>query len=251
MNIEQTLIEQFGQNIYLEPLDSATYRLYLPVFHEDDDMLSIYISSDPNSSEYIVHDFGNTLMRLSYSFNIDSQHKQEVLNNIIKSYSADLIDDDMQMKTFHQNIAQTVLQYTQLVAKVSNLEILRRETIRSMFYDDLSSFISEGLSKYTPIRDYKPIAKRNDLSVDWAITSDNKPLFLYGVKDNNKAKEVTICCLEFWKAQLPFSSIIVYEDFYSIGKNEQTRLLNATDKQFITLNDFKDEGLNYLQRISA
>lgn len=251
MNIEQTLIEQFGQNIYLEPLDSATYRLYLPVFHEDSDMLSVYISNDPNSGEYIVHDFGNTLMRLSYSFDIDSRHKQEILNNIIKSYSAELIDDDIQMKTFHQNIAHTVLQYTQLVAKVSNLEILRRETIRSMFYDDLSSFINEGLSKYTPIRDYKPIAKRNDLSVDWAIASDNKPLFLYGVKDNNKAKEVTICCLEFWKAQLPFSSIIVYEDFYSIGKNEQTRLLNITDKQFITLNDFKNDGLNYLQRISA
>lgn len=251
MNIEQSIIEQFGKNVYLEPLDKYTYRLYLPVFHEDEDMLSIYISKDTNSSEFIVHDYGNTLLRLSYSFNLDSDHKNEILNNIISSYGAILAEDDIQMKTYHQNIAQTVLQYTHLVAKVSNIEILRRETVKSLFYENLSDFIQTELNEYSPIHMYKPIIKRDDLAADWAINSSHKPFYLFGVKDNRKANDVTICCLEFWKARLPFNSIIIYEDFQSIGRTEQTRLTNVADKQFTSLDDFKSDGAQYIKRFSA
>lgn len=251
MNIEKALIEQFGKNIHLETLDEFTYRLYLPVFHEDGDMLSIYISKDPASDEFIIHDFGNTLMRLSYTFDLKSNHKQEILDNIVKSSFGYFDDDELLLKTHNQNLAQTVLQYTQLVSKVSNMDILRRETIRSLFYEELNEYVESSFSNFSPTPHYAPIQNRTDLVVDWSFTIKDKPLFLYGVKDNNKAKEVTICCLEFWKASLPFSSIIIYEDFYSIGKNEQTRLTNVADKQFITFDDFKSEGINYFERLSA
>lgn len=251
MNVEKTLIEQFGKNISLETIDAQTYRLYLPIFHEDGDMLSIYITKDDISGEYFVHDYGNTLMRVSYTFDFDSDHKRKVLTDIVKSFSGQLDGEDLVLKTYNQNLAQTVLQYTQLVAKVSNIDILRRETVRSLFYDELASYVNESFLKFSPIPKYNPIPNRTDLVADWAFNTKNKALYLFGVKDNSKAKDVTICCLEFWKASLSFSSLVIYEDFYSLSKNQQIRLTNVADKQFMTLDDFKTDGANYFERILA
>ena len=251
MDIEKALVQQFGNNISFETIDAHTNRLYLPAFHEDGDMLSIYITKDDLTGEYLVHDFGNTLMRLSYTFDMESEHKRKVLSDVVASFSGQLSDDDLLLKTYNQNLAQTVLQYVQLIAKVSNIDILRREVIRSLFYEELANYIEENFSNFSPRPQYVPIQNRTDLVADWAFNTKNKPLFLYGVKDNSKAKDVTICCLEFWKASLPFSSIIIYDDFYSLSKNQQVRLTNVADKQFMSLNDFKSDGLNYFQRVLA
>lgn len=251
MDVEKALVQQFGKDISLETIDARTHRLYIPAFHEDGDMLSVYITKDDPTGEYLVHDFGNTLLRLSYTFDVSSDHRRRILSDIVKSSNGQFDGDDLLLKTCNRNLAQTVLQYIQLVAKVSNMDILRREVVRSLFYEELGDYIEKSFSKFSPRPQYAPVPNRTDLVADWAFRTQDRPLFLYGVKDNNKAKDVTICCLEFWRAALPFSSVVIYEDFYSLSKNQQIRLTNVADKQFMTLEDFKSDGAQYFERIFA
>ncbi|PIY49002.1 MAG: hypothetical protein COZ06_15110, partial [Armatimonadetes bacterium CG_4_10_14_3_um_filter_66_18] len=74
------------------------------------------------------------------------------------------------------------------------------------------------------------------------------PLYLFGVKDNSRARLATISCLEFQRNKLPFRSMVVHEDFDKIGRKDTTRLTSACDKQFTSLEDFRQNAVQYLER---
>jgi hypothetical protein len=62
---------------------------------------------------------------------------------------------------------------------------------------------------------------------------------MFGVKDISKARLSTISCFEYQRANLNFRSLIVHEDFEKLPRKDRTRLTNACDKQFTSLDDFK------------
>ena len=87
MEIMNRLRQQFGELISLENIDPNVMRIYAPFFHEDGDMMSMYLETMPDGT-FLLRDFGNTLMRVSYTFDIDSDNKQLILNNIVKILSS-------------------------------------------------------------------------------------------------------------------------------------------------------------------
>ena len=58
----------------------------------------------------------------------------------------------------------------------------------------------------------------------------------------------TISCLEFQLKNLRFRSMVVHEDFDEIGRKDKIRLTSACDKQFTSLDDFKENAKQYLER---
>lgn len=238
-----------GNKFYFEAVDNNTYQIFAPLFHEDGDMMSIYITKEADSNNYIIRDFGNTLMRLSYSFDLNTSNKKNVLNNIIIQNRGDLIDDEIIINCKESYLPDAILQYSQIVSKVSNMDILNRNNVSNLFYDYLNEYVEKHLSKFTPNKKVQPIRNRSDLVVDWAFPKTKKgdDLFLFGVKDNSKAKDVTICCLEFKQIHLPFKSIIVYENMDDISQKEKFRLTNIADKQFTSLDSFMDQAQEYLK----
>jgi hypothetical protein len=89
------------------------------------------------------------------------------------------------------------------------------------------------------------------LEADYALKSFPRPLYLFGVKDDTKAKLSTISCLGFQRTTIPFKSIIVHEDFESLSKKDRKRITSAVDKQFVGLDDFRSHGEAYLNREAA
>ena len=244
MTLQESIIGYFGKYASLEQVNANTFRLYAPFFHEDGDMYSIYLETDNDA--VILRDYGNTLMRVSYSFDIDTPKKQKVLNEIVSSNMAELKNGEIVLRSSMEEVSQAVFLYSQIVSKVSSIDILSRETVRSMFYEYLSDFVSEQLGKYGITKSYCP-TKDKELVVDYAINA-KQPLFLFGVNDNTKASKVVISCLNFQKRGLPFRSVIVHENFDSLTGFYRNQITNAADKQFTSLDDFKNEGPTYFDR---
>ena len=246
MGIENKLRLSFGDLISLEPVDKNTMRLYAPFFHEDGDMLSMYIELDDNGDIVRINDFGNTLMRVSYTFDLGTDNKQNVLRNIVTSNSGILDRGEIIMETDSQRLCETIFQYSQLVAKVSNIDILQREVVRSLFYDYLDDFVQNYLAEFEVKKFYTP-TKEKELLVDYCIPAA-RPLFLFGVNENNKASKTIISCLSFHKQQIPFRSLVVHEDYDKLSPFNRKQIMNVGDKQFFRLDDFKAEGLEYIRR---
>lgn len=96
-----------------------------------------------------------------------------------------------------------------------------------------------------------PIEDRDDLEVPIAFTSLPRPVYLFGVKDNSQARLATISCLEFQRRRLPFKSLVVHEEFENLSRKDRSRITNAADKQFATLDDFKEKAEEFFEREAA
>ncbi len=247
MELLSILKNQFGEMIDLEPIQENIYRVFIPVFHEDGDMLSIYL--DTSSSEKMkLRDFGNTLMRVSYTFDIDTQNKRTTLASIVSGLGGEIIDGELLMNTNPEILPNTILQFSQLVAKVSNIEILRNELIKSLFFENLKEFVFDQFKKYEVQTEFRP-TKDKDLVVDYKLQTANKrPIYMFGVNKDPKASKVIITCLTFQKQKIPFRSLIIHENFDSISNFNRSQLTNAADKQYVSLEDFRNEGAEYIER---
>jgi hypothetical protein len=124
----------------------------------------------------------------------------------------------------------------------------KREVVKSLFYELLDDFVITALKKFNPQSHYVPDPQKNYLEVDYYFPISKKSIYLFGVKDSQKARLSTIACLEFQRSKIPFTSIIVHDDFENLSKKDRKLITNAADKQFTNLDDFTAGIVDYLDR---
>ncbi|MBI5385295.1 MAG: DUF1828 domain-containing protein [Verrucomicrobia bacterium] len=256
MNAVDLLREQFNSHVAVREKRLGVVQLVAPLFHEDGDMMDIFLdlpksgmaSPDQNIR---VCDHGLTLMRLSYTFEIDTPNKQRIFHRILAENGVAEENGELSMEATPSSLYMALLQFSQAVSKVCNMRYFKREVLASLFEEMLAGFVQEQLPRFNPKEKVLPLPDRDDLEVDWELRPNGVPLYLFAVKDANRARLATISCLEFQRHSLKFKSIAVHEDIDKLGRKDRNRLTNACDKQFTSLEEFKQNGLPYLEREAA
>jgi hypothetical protein len=109
-------------------------------------------------------------------------------------------------------------------------------------------FAHGRLGAYNPRAHALPIPDHDKYEVDYRLDAGPRPLFLFGVKDSDKARLVTISCLEFQRRGLRFKSVMVHQNFESgIARKDRIRITSAADKQFTSLDDFRETGPRFFE----
>lgn len=243
------LKSQFNNKVALREKRLGIYQLIVPLYHEDGDMVDIYIEK-LSDGRIRISDFAMTLMRLSYSFELDTPNKERIFQTILAENRILEENGRLFIDTASESLCPAVLQFAQALAKVASMRLYKREVIQSLFYETLDQFVEQELRKYNPRPKILPLPSRDDLEVDYQFDL-RIPIFLFAVKDSSKARLATISCLEFNRAKLPFKSVIVHENFDDLGKKDRSRITNAADKQFTSLDDFKSDAVQYFEREAA
>jgi hypothetical protein len=256
MKVLDILNEQFNSHVRLQEKRPGVQQLYAPLYHEDGDMMDIFLdiprNFEVNGTKTIrISDHGLTVMRLSYSFEIDTPNKERIFDRILAENGVQDENGAIVLDAPIESLYSAILQFAQAVSKVCNMRLFKREVLISLFEEMLAEFINDSLPKFRPRPQILPIPSRDDLEVDWQFQPNGIPLYLFSVKDATKARLTTISCLEFQRAKLPFKSIVVHEDFAKLGRKDVTRLTSACDKQFTNLEDFRLNAVQYLERESA
>ena len=83
---------------------------------------------------------------------------------------------------------------------------------------------------------------RADCRVDYP----GKPLFIFGLATDGRARDATISLLQYEKWGLPFRSLAVFEDQQQIGRNVLARLTDVCDRQYSSLGGNKDRIRRFL-----
>lgn len=253
MKAIELLQKQFGDYIRLEEKRPNIQQIFAPLYHEDGDMMDLFLDL-PKDADLSAHkkirlsDHGMTLMRLSYGFELDTPRKEKIFQHILLENGVSEDAGEIYMDTEAESLYPALMQFSQAISKVCNMRLLRRETLHSLFEEMLEDFIRETLARYQPTPSVCPIQDRDDLEVDWQFKPNGTPLYLFGVKDKARARLATISCLEFQRNRLPFRSMVVHEDFDKIARKDKAHLTSACDKQFTSLDDFKQNAEQYLQR---
>ena len=93
------------------------------------------------------------------------------------------------------------------------------------------------------------ISDHDEYEVDYQFDIGSRPLFLFGAKDDDKARLATISCLEFQRRGIPLKGVIVNQDFEGgITKKDRTSITSASDKPFPSLDDFRENGPQFFER---
>lgn len=225
------------------------YKVLIPYFHEDGDMYDIFIQEAPGNKGLIrICDYGLTLMKLSYTFDIDSPNKQTIVEDIIAQNRGNFDDGNIFIDVAANQFQNGIYQFCQIISKVSNVDILSREIIKSCFYEMLANFFDNKIKPIFPgIQNNICPLQDQDYKVDFAIPQ-KKPIYIFGIRDNAKAGKVVISCLSFQKANLPYQSLAIHENFENLDKYYKNQITNTVDKQFTSLSEFEKQGCDYLQR---
>jgi hypothetical protein len=245
MSIE-TIFENTPANLFrLQRKSNTKYQVIAPIFHEDGDMMSIFVEED--GDQIRISDNGVSLMRLSYTFDIDTDNKSKQLSAIVTAQDADNYDGDIVLTVPRTEIYSGIMRYAQMVGQVCNLDILSRETISDLFYDDLERAIADHFSEYKFEKNYED-AKYGDLPIDYAFLGFGKPVYLFGAKDTNKAYQITVCCLSLMQRNVSFRSIAVFNEIDNIQKFARNNLMNTATKVFSDIPGFLEKGPDYFRK---
>lgn len=250
MDIRELLKSEFNRYISFRERRPGIVQVLAPLYHEDGDMVDIFLDLPKRPGDSIrISDHGMTLMRLSYSYEIDTPTKRRILERILSENGISEDRGRFYVETTPEHIYPTLLQFAQTVAKVSNMQMFKREIVQNLFYETLNEFVESHLSIYRPQNHYVPIPERDDLDVDWRFPLPTRDIYLYGVRDASKARLVGLECLEYQKLNIPFRSVLVHEDLENgLSKKDQRRITNIADKQFATLSDFLSDAEKYFAR---
>ncbi|MEK7407576.1 MAG: DUF1828 domain-containing protein [Acidobacteriota bacterium] len=253
MNALDLLRQEFNGRVAFRERRPGLVQVLAPLFHEDGDMVDIFLDLPAEGNGKVrISDHGLTLMRLSFNLELETESRQRILSRILSENRVQEQDGRLFMEAESERLYPAILRFAQTIAKISSMQYYRREVIQSLFYEMLEQFIEDTLAEYSPRPRTLPIPDHDEYEVDFQFDIALRPLFLFGVKDNAKARLVAISCLEFQRRRIPFKSVVVHEDFETaISRKDRLRITSASDKQFTSLDDFRENGPQFFARERA
>jgi hypothetical protein len=226
------------------------YQLLLPIYHEDGDMIDLFITP-AGENKFALCDYGLTLQRLSYSYEIDSENKENILQKIISENKLTEQEGNICLETKPETLYTDIMHITQAYAKIGSMRYFKREVIENLFFEMLDEYIFSELKDFNPQKKVLPIPDRDDLEADYSFQPNGKPVFLFGVKDVAKARLVTLSYQAYLLSNLKYHGWAVTENFEALPRKDKLRLTNACDKQFTSLDDFKSNARLFLEKERA
>lgn len=123
--ITSQLTKSFGEMLRLVQIKPNVFQVYLPYFHTDWDMIDIFIDVQ-NENQIVVKDFWQTMMRLSYDIDIDTDTRKSIFNTIIASYKVNFDNTNgiiYAMVEGIDNLLVGIMEMIAVITKVSDIAL--------------------------------------------------------------------------------------------------------------------------------
>jgi hypothetical protein len=246
------LSAQFGHKIAVIDSIPGYKQIVFPATHADGDMIEMYIDEQKtNDSKIHLTDLGTTLMRLSYDFDFSSEAKMSILDRIIKTNHGNLDGGEINIDSSKDKLLDSLMQLIQIVNKVANMNIYKREVLNSLFDEMLNDIITEKFTGIDIKKDYSPIPSMPQFVSDYWFSYDKCPFnfSINGVNTEKSALLTTASLQQFKLNDLKIISLTVLEDIAMISSSKKPfrMLMTASGKMYPSLQDFGNEAPEYIQ----
>lgn len=181
------------------------YSISTPFVGLFNDTIDIYAKSD-NNGQITLSDDGQTLVNLELAGTVVSRSpkRKEWLDMILLNYGITLADgNELQTISTEHNFPQKKFNLISAIIEVSDMAMMAKHTISSLFKEDVRSFFDEQQMIYTPefiakgstgiefTFDFQIAGRKKELVVKSfnSLNKMNVPNFLFGWEDIKESRE--------------------------------------------------------------
>lgn len=254
-DLQNALCKQFCADIKVTQKNDYLIRVETPFYFPDGDPYQIYLI-EIGTGGFRVSDMGHTLMQMSYENDIDILRKG-IRSNLLEQIQTELglkeDDGSFYLESTVEDIPSNVFKLGQGITKIYDLTFLNRARVENTFYDDLEERIYNIVDSEKIIKDYvySGIDNADDYPIDYMINGKEEiPLFLFGVANKDKARLTTIVLERLNGFGVKFESLIIFQDFDNIPKNDGKRLMNIAGEMITSLDAKEDLSRKILKRVA-
>lgn len=265
MDIEHTkkeFLQKVCADIRIVEEGVNRYRIFTPFTFDDGDHLAITLSQD-NADIWRITDEGNTIMRLTYLIDerdLRKGNRQKIIEASLMRHGIHEEDGELFVPLKEVTPGDALFSLIQGIIQISDVSYLTREIVKSTFYEDFRTTITDIASTILPKK------KDLELSFDWShpkqdpegrytvdcvIHDSGLPVFIFALNNDDKVRDVTINILQFEKRGMEFQSVGIFRDQEEISRSVLARFSDVCDKQFSQLSGNEDRMTSYLKRALA
>lgn len=188
---------------YLKNEETGWYTITTPFIGLFNDNIEIYAKLD--NDKIILSDDGQTLSNLELSGSSLSRasKRREWLEMILSNYGIELNNNELQTKGTENEFNQKKHNLICAISEISDMALLAKHTVSSLFIEDVKGYFEEQNIIYTPqfiakgstgiefTFDFQIAGKEKELVIKSfnSLTKLNVPNFLFGWEDIKNSRE--------------------------------------------------------------
>ncbi|KAA6350902.1 hypothetical protein EZS27_001749 [termite gut metagenome] len=203
------------------------------------DTLNIYIKK--SNGKIILSDDGDTLKNLDLQ-GVSITHsakRKDILDNTLLTYGIISVNDEFTIEATESNFAQKKHNFIMAISEINDMYMLSKQSISSIFKDDVRDFLDEQEITYTP----QFISKGQtglEFTFDFQIAYRTKEIV---IKSFNSLNKINIPNFLFtWDDIKPIRQQVSHKTIVGVA------LINDTDREVSTeyLDALKSKDANYI-----
>lgn len=251
-SVEQDFKQKVCDAVSLASEGLDRYRVLTPFMFEDGDHLAIVLKQD--AGHWVLSDEGHTFMHLTYDMDervFQQGTRQKIITNALSAFDVEDHDGELRLAVPDERFGDSLYSFVQALLKISDVNYLSRERVRSTFLEDFKSFLEERVPEDRRNFDWSDSQRDPERKyvVDCRINGVARPLFVYALPNDDRVRDATINLLQFERWGLTFRSLGIYEDQAEINRNVVARFSDVCDKQFSSLSGNRDRIESYLTEV--
>lgn len=247
--------QKVSEKVRIESEGLDRYRVFTPFSFEDGDHLAIVLKR--RGAHWALSDEGHTYMHLTYDTDekdLQRGTRQKVINNALSVFSVEDIDGELVLPIADERYGDALYSFVQALLKITDVNYLSRERVRSTFLEDFRAFMSGVVPE--PRRTFDWHDPQHDpqgiYPVDCRVNGMPRPLFVYALPSDDRTRDATISLLQFEKLGIANRSMAVFEDQETVNRKVLARFSDVCEKLFSSLGANRERIANYLtEAISA
>ncbi|MDJ0578550.1 DUF1828 domain-containing protein [Crocosphaera sp.] len=253
--ITDTVTQQFKQqvcdNIRLLEEGKNRFRVFTPFRFDDGDHLSIVLKQENN--QWVISDEGHTFMHLSYwidSSDLNSGSRKQLIDYALNEFQIQDRYGEL-LVPIHKSdeYGNAFYRFIQALLKISDVNYLSRERIKSTFYEDFKKLITQNFSQDQYSFDWFDKEHDSDefYKVDCRINNSEQQFYIYAISNDNQVKDTTISLFQFEKWNHDFQPVAIFQDEKLLSKKGIKKLSKVCNKTFTKLLNHEQEIIHYLK----
>ncbi len=226
------------------------YRVFTPFLFEDGDHLGIVLKRD--GDKWLLTDEGHTFMHLTYDIDeksFRSGTREKIIENALSAFSVEENNGELVLAISNGRFGDALYDFVQALLKIADVTYLTRERVRSTFMEDFRAFLEEQVPEKRRDFNWNDSGRdpEGNYIVDCRVNGMERPLFIFALPTDDKARDATISLLKFEQWKVSFRSLAIFEDQESVNRKVLARLSDVCEKQFSSLISNRDRIEKYLR----